>query len=289
MKKSCMRRRAVLITVAIALMPITSWAQPVAAPPVSKRSINVLFIGNSYTYYNNLGDILAGIAAADPGAPTIIPTLAVRGGTTLAWHLSNGPAMSLLLGARWDFVVLQEQSLLAGRMTNGKAELGDVARFHASVRELVSRIRAVKATPVLYMTWARRPDLVADRLAMTRQLADAYLSIGRELGVSVAPVGLAWAESAKRLFTLDLHQWDGSHPMPAGSYLAACVLYSTLTSRSAIGAPAVVRGRPVHPSDTDELEAVLDRGRVVPLVDLPFDTATELQRVSWDVYSASRK
>lgn len=96
-------------------------------------------------------------------------------------------------------------------------------------------------------------------------------------------MGLAWAAAAKRLMTLDLHQWDGSHPLPAGSCLAASVLYTTLTGRSPIGAPGLIRGRPVFTADADILEPVLDGGRVVPLVDLPSATAVELQRIAWDV------
>jgi hypothetical protein len=62
-----------------------------------------LFIGNSYTYENNLGDILSGIAAADPEGPIIVPVLATTGGATLKWHLENGSALKRLQG-RWTRV-----------------------------------------------------------------------------------------------------------------------------------------------------------------------------------------
>ena len=50
----------------------------------------------------------------------------------------------------------------------------------------------------------------------------------------VAPVGRAW-ERALRDPAMTLHDPDGSHPSPAGTYLAACVLYATLTGESPVG------------------------------------------------------
>jgi hypothetical protein len=279
---------AVAIATALVQAPAV-FAQARAERSAARGVLRVLFIGNSYTFYDNLGDLVAGIAASDPLAPVVEPTMAVRGGATLRWHLSNGPAVGLLQQGRWDAVVLQEQSLLGGRLADGKVALGDVAAFHASVREFTRMIRAVNATPVLFMTWARREDQVAARVAMQQQLAEAYQSVGRELGVAVAPVGLAWGEASRRLMTLDLHQWDGSHPTPAGSYLAASVLYHTLVGRSPVGAPSSIRGRPVSTADADILEAVLDTGRVVPLVDLPSATAGELQRIASDTVDARRR
>jgi len=37
---------------------------------------------------------------------------------------------------------------------------------------------------------------------------------------------------------LVLHQADNSHPNPKGSYLAACVFYTTLLDRNPVGLPA---------------------------------------------------
>jgi hypothetical protein len=37
--------------------------------------------------------------------------------------------------------------------------------------------------------------------------------------------------------SLSLYHEDGSHPAPAGSYLAACVFYAVLLDKSPIGLP----------------------------------------------------
>lgn len=247
-----------------------------AQVPEARKVLRVLFIGNSYTYVNNLPDIVAAIAAADPESAIIVPALVTRGGATLRWHLENGPAVKMLDTGKWDFVVLQEQSTLSGKEVEGKIALGEHGPFHASVRDWVKRIRATGTTPILFMTWARRNE---PRIAgMQQGLADAYDLIGRELGVTVAPVGLAWAESRRRLQSLDLHVWDASHPSSAGSYLAGLILYSTLTGKSPLGAPNVIQGRPtVSAGGADAMMMVVDPTLKVPLVDLSLPTAIALQ------------
>lgn len=268
----------VLATVAICAMQSLAAAQV----PAVRQVVRVLFIGNSYTYVNNLPDIVAGIAAADPDSALIVPALVTRGGATLKWHLDNGPATKALNTAKWDFVVLQEQSTLSGKEVDGKITLGDNGPFHASVREWVERIRATGAKPILFMTWARRyaPPLAG----MQQELADAYDSIGRELGVTVAAAGLAWAESRRRLPSLDLHMWDASHPSSAGSYLAGLIMYSALTGKSPLGAPNLIQGRPTVPAGQgEEIMMVIDPTLKVPLVDLNPATAIALQQAAASV------
>jgi len=259
--------------------PASSQA-PAAAP--ARQTLRVLFIGNSYTYYNNLGDLVAGISAGLPGAPIIQPTLVTRGGATLQGHLESGSARGVLAAGPWDFVILQEQSLLGGGVVEGKAAVGNPAAFHRAVREWVRQIRAVGATPILFLTWARREG-PADSEALQQRLTDAYLSIGRELGVTVAPAGLAWAQVRQELPGVELFVEDGSHPAPAGSYLAALVIHATLTGGSPIGAVAAVLGHPVMDGSG---EARVDSTRRVTLVDLPAATARQLQDVAWRTYTS---
>ena len=90
------------------------------------------------------------------------------------------------------------------------------------------------------MTWARR-----DHPDMTDGLAKAYRDLGAELKAPVAPVGIAFAEAHRRLHSLDLHIYDGSHPTAAGSYLAAAVIYATITGRDPRVAPPTIYGRPI--------------------------------------------
>jgi hypothetical protein len=203
------------------------------------RPLSVLFIGNSYTYYNDLPTMLANLAASLPGR-RIAPEIIATGGMTLQWHFAAGKATAEIANGRWDYVVLQEQSALGGGSEDGRSRLAPPTIFHESVRKFVPRIRAAGAMPLLLMTWARRgrPE---EQLVLT----NAYRTIADELNVKVAPVGLAW-EAARRQWPDEaLHVADGSHPNPAGSYLTACVLYISLTGgdpRGAAPAPGISRG-----------------------------------------------
>jgi hypothetical protein len=169
-------------------------------------------------------------------------------------------------------------------MVDNRPVLGNPTDFAESVRAWVQRIQAARAKPILYMTWARRVAPL-DAAKMQQELATAYLAVGRELGVKVAPVGLAWAEARRRFRTLDLHIWDASHPTTAGSYLAGLVIYATITGRNPTGAPSVVFGRPTEGGGQNV--AILADLRV-PLVDLRDATALELQKTAWEIVSQTR-
>jgi hypothetical protein len=172
----------------------------------------ILFIGNSFTARNDLPGLLAKLAAQKDRV--IEHELVSRGGASLRQHWNAGTAAKALEKG-WDFVVLQEQSTLP---------LKNEARFHDNVRTFVGPIQDVGARMLLYMTWARRDA----GEAAAKALARAYDAIGREVEATVVPVGRAW----QRLLTEDkpplLHDKDGSHPTPLGTYLAACVFHTTL-------------------------------------------------------------
>ncbi len=263
-----MTRRLFLITLA-AVCGLTAEAQ-------ERRTLDVLVVGNSYTYVNNLGDVLAGVAASLPSGPRIAPTLIVGGGMTLQWHLAAGKATAAVDSKRWDYVVLQEQSALGGGSEDGQARLSPPTIFHESVRRFVPRIRTARSTPLLLMTWARlaRPDEQAT-------LTGAYRAIGKELAVQVAPAGLAWQEALRRWPGLSLHVEDGSHPNPAGTYLTACVLYAAITGNNPRGAAATITGHPYA-----RREGTVDASQVVTLVSLPPELAARLQTVAWDIAAA---
>ena len=243
----------------------------------ARPTLDVLFIGNSYTYVNNLPHILKGLAEGLREGPAIEPAMAVNGGMPLGWHLANGPAMRMLEQQAWDVVILQEHSLLGGYVIDGEPRLAPPGLFHSNARVLVPKVRAVNAQPLFFMTWARRGRPQEEPI-----LTSAYLDIGRELNVPVSPVGLVWEDVRRRHPDIDLFSDDGAHPSPAGSYLAASVLYISLTGRSPEGAPARIDGNP-----WSRRTGEVDTTQTVTLVDLPRDQAARLQDAAWTVTSAA--
>ena len=189
-----------------------------------KKPTRILFIGNSFTGRNGLAGLLAEMAASAKPARTVQTQLVLANGMALKTHWERGLALEAMRGAQWDFVVLQEQSTLP---------LKNRAKMHEYVTKFVEQIQERGAEPVLYMTWARQN-------AWERQdeLADAYTSIGRKLKAIVVPVGVAWQKAFERIPELVLHDKDGSHPTPLGTYLAACVFYATLFDANPAELPA---------------------------------------------------
>ena len=201
--------------------------------PKAGASLQVLFIGNSYTMVNDLPSLFAKLACS--GGYRVQTGMAAEGGWTLAQHVSAAETLGKLNQQRWDFVVLQEQSQIPASPADR------IQTMYPAVRQLVGQIRALKAQPILFMTWGHRdgwPEAgLPDYNAMQSQLSAGYLGVARELSVPVAPVGAAWQEARTQAPALNLWMDDGTHPNSAGTYLAACIFYAALFRQSPAGLP----------------------------------------------------
>jgi hypothetical protein len=188
--------------------------------------LRVLFIGNSFTARNDLPGLIADLAATR--GKTLQHHLLSAGGASLRTHWNAGAAQKAIQDGRYDYVVLQEQSTLP---------IKNVTRMHENVRLFDEAIKAAGAKTVLYMTWARQ-------LAPESQqsITDAYINIGRELGATVVPVGVAWQQFLRKHDQPVLHDRDQSHPTLAGSYLAACVFLAVLLKENPVGIDSKVEG-----------------------------------------------
>ena len=105
--------------------------------------MRILMLGNSFTFFNDMPDMLAELTGAEVVAHT-------RGGARLSEQLNPNTRMGAATQAalreeKWDYVVLQE-------MSNGP--ITSPASFFSSVTRLCEQIRANGAVPVLYAPWA---------------------------------------------------------------------------------------------------------------------------------------
>jgi hypothetical protein len=276
--------RAVILFAITAVAPATLAAQsaPAAAPRQPQASfrapgqtghgpLRVLFIGNSYTYFNDLPSVIADLARGAGEARPLLAEQVLVGGATLESHLTRGDASRRIRAGSsagpWDVVVLQEQST---------RPLEDTAAMYRAVRALAAESRRVGAQPMLYETWAR-----AVRPLAQDSLARAYRRIGQEVDAIVVPAGGAWAlvRSADSSATRLLFVEDGSHPSPAGTYLAACTFYAALYGRSPVSLPSVSRLTTEQPAAGPPANAPLSR--------LPVELATRLQQAAWRAVRAT--
>ncbi|MDJ0792985.1 MAG: hypothetical protein QNI98_01990 [Woeseiaceae bacterium] len=177
----------------------------------------ILFIGNSFSFYNNgLHTHYRNLAeAAGITAEARLFTLSAG---TLAEHTRT--AAAVLAGEPWDIVVLQGHSM-------GPLDPATVGSFRSSAVSLAKMVRDVGAEPFLFMTWAYegRPD-------MTETLAAQYRDTGELANAAVVPVGLAFAYVTENHPEITLRTADTKHPTLAGSYLAACVFFARFERRS---------------------------------------------------------
>ena len=215
--------------------------------------MRVLFVGNSYTFYEDVPAQVAALAAE--GGQTIQHDRVVEGGADWEkhWRALGAPQR---IAEGWDVVVLQSRStdpLLKPR------------RFHRFGRRLADAAKATRAQVVLYQTWAWAADHPAYRQRWSRHRPEAWLAVvrrhhlrlARAVDATLAPVGEAWARSLGAHPELDLHEADRHHASPLGAHLAAAVLLATLTRLD----PRRLRWRPadVPATSSATLKAVAAR------------------------------
>lgn len=209
-----------------------------AAPPTPLR---VLFIGNSYTYVNDLPALVVRLAAegAREGiGPTITVDSVTVGGATLRDHWTQDNAPARVRAGGWSAVVLQGQSVEPAL---------NAASFRTYAVRFGELAVSVQARPVFYVTWPRRAgDMVYAQSwsggspeAFNARLDEGYSSAATAVGGVTAQVGSAWMAALRAHPTVNLYDPDGSHPSPAGTWLAGCVIYRALTG---LDAPAGLDG-----------------------------------------------
>jgi hypothetical protein len=227
-----MNRKIFLIVAFFAISPLYLHAQP--------DTLRVLFVGNSYTDYNNLPQLFANLS--ESGGRPVFTNMSAPGGYWLENHCGNQETISKISQGIWDYVVLQEQS---------QVPTIDYYRYNSmvpSARWLDSLIVSYNENTAFFMTWGRKyggqqtinhysSPVFRDFFHMQDSLNSAYSQISTDLEATLCPVGLAWAESFRTDSTINLWQDDYSHPTLQGSYLAACVFFAVLCERTPVGLP----------------------------------------------------
>lgn len=223
-----MRSISLLLALFAALFVISADAQPKSKPQQTKaaKSLNVLFIGNSFTAYPRgaFKELLAASPYKNSKFQYICP-----GGCTLTRHLENPEVIEKIKGGNWDYVVLQEQSQTPGLPSTKPA-------FVTASKELCKIIKESGATPLLYVTWGHRdgdkrnPELYPDYTTMQTKLTTSYLEVAKENEVGFVPVGQVWEktrEALKENYTMLYHK-DGKHSSDYGNFLIACTFMKHL-------------------------------------------------------------
>ncbi len=194
---------------------------------------SILFIGNSYTYFNGGVDAMLKNIALAEGDTLYTESLTV-GSASFSTFCNNPETFNRIRSRAWDYVVLQEQSQLPS-FPPSQVE----AECYPFAKQLCDSIRANDScTQILFfMTWGREngdqsncanyPPLCTYD-GMQQRLRESYVQMADDNNAIVVPVGLAWKYVRDNYPEINLYQSDESHPSVAGTYLAALTFRSIL-------------------------------------------------------------
>lgn len=202
------------------------------AEPDPADGYQVLFIGNSLTYFNDLPGTVARIGSM-AGVSIYVQSVALPNFAVIdhASGLSN--AVEIIRGRVWDYVVLQQgpTTTQIGRDT-----------LILAVRQLDPLIRRAGGRPALLMIWP--PAGNADAFDVVRQ---SYQQAADAVAGLFLPGGEAWRAVLAANPELPLYGPDGFHPTELGTYLTALVVYEGITGHDARSLPrrAVVAAHPL--------------------------------------------
>lgn len=192
----------------------------------------VLFIGNSYTFYNDLPQLVK--SAAESTGDSLIVDNHTPGGARFLNHANSATATNKINSDNWDYVVLQGQSQEPSWPINQvQVEVFPYAE------DLCETIRANDACsrPLFFMTWGRKNGDASNCVnwppvctyeGMDSLLQLRYNIMADDNDAYVAPVAAVWRYIRENHPGIELYTGDGSHPSPAGSYAAACTFYTVI-------------------------------------------------------------
>ncbi|CAN5541720.1 hypothetical protein BH10BAC1_BH10BAC1_21550 [soil metagenome] len=198
----------------------------------SQTTKKALFLGNSYTYVNNLPQITADIAS-NMGDNLIFDSNC-PGGYTLQGHSTNTTSLTKIMVGNWDYVVLQEQSQLPS-FDIAQVQI-DVFPYAKTLDSTINFYNSCAET-MFYMTWGRKNGdasncaswpPVCTYSGMDSLLNMRYQMMADSNNAVVSAVGAVWKNIRLNYPLIELYQADESHPSEAGSYAAACCFYTSM-------------------------------------------------------------
>ena len=190
--------------------------------------MNILFIGNSYTYYNDLDKLFEALCRENNKNVTAFRV--TKGGRKLIQYTDAEDPVTqeltdMLAKRQYQVCFLQEQSLMPATDYDG---------FWAGLTHVLQMLQPQDPQIILYATWGRKAgsttleDYRWTTETMTELIDAAYQKAGDALNAKVSAVGRSFWKVTQLDPRIDLHDPDLTHPSYLGSCLAALTHYYTL-------------------------------------------------------------
>ncbi len=183
-----------------------------------KDTVNVLFVGNSYVYYNNLIQMIGLIT--DSLDTKLICKKTVVGGATLGEHwnsLRGLKSHKIIAEKKFDIVVIQDNSMWP-------LQHKDSVMYYGGL--FCKTIKSRGAKPFLYNTWARQKTPETQTA-----INDVYQELANTEKASLVPVGSCWARALELNKDIVLFHTDGSHPSALGTFMIALSFIKKITGK----------------------------------------------------------
>ncbi|MGL1934021.1 MAG: carbohydrate-binding protein [Fibrobacterales bacterium] len=208
-----------------------------------------LFVGNSYTFYNNMPELVEAMVRSEGYEVDI--ERSTKPGAWWDFHddASEAVTLNLIEKGNYDVVIIQN---------NSKSSL-DAERFLSHGAVLVDAIKASGARALLYMTWGREVYNAADGIDQDT-ISAMYQALAIQESIAAVPVGEIWqgVRDADAALGNDLFTDDGSHPSALGSYFIAMTFFRYLTKMSVVDLPNTLEGLTVDEHKLETLKAHVD-------------------------------
>ena len=180
----------------------------------SSIDYNLLFIGNSLTYVNDLPNLVRSIAEVN--GKIIDVTIIANGNYALIDHWNDGIIQTLIESGNYDFVIVQQgpSSQPYGR------EL--LIEYGVKISELC---RDYNTQLAYYMVW---PSLT--NYSTFDGVIFSYTKAANLTNDILCPVGEVWKSHFDETNDFSYYGSDGFHPSLEGSNVAARIIYESLFS-----------------------------------------------------------
>ena len=221
-----------LIFILIIIYSNTIFASNVAVTELKNKSPErVLYIGNSYLYYNDSvhNHVRRMLDEFYPNEIDRTNYKSVTISGSRSWHHNiDHPLDYKNLGVEKPFQLVIFQGGSGETNTASERKI-----FSKTVKNFVNKIHNSGAEAALYMIHAYTEPHENNNPQMIKDIKKMYIDAGNDNNALVIPVGIAFENSYLKNPDIKLHKhYDGSHPNLLGTYLAACVVFASITQIS---------------------------------------------------------
>jgi hypothetical protein len=192
--------------------------------------LKILFIGNSLTHWNNMVDMFQNFINLS-GKNALVVEFS-PGGMHLDEHVVNTMTHSYIQENDWDYVVIQ-----GADYSIAFQDLRD--NVLPPIKSLIDLIKSnSKNTKIIfYLDYSLRKGIIRGDTHYSLNEFQSMINVGTkivadDLHMKIAPVGEAWRRIFNDDSPIDLYALDQGHPSAIGSYVMACVYFSTIYRES---------------------------------------------------------